>query len=90
MKCQGCEGTFDDPRYLELDHNTPRSDGGINHISNRILLCRPCNQLKSNRFTLSGLWRENKREGYMAGSGQEHPIIKEIREKKEKAPPLFE
>ena len=27
-KCQGCERVFDDPRYLELDHNTPRSDGG--------------------------------------------------------------
>ena len=38
-KCQGCDRTFDDSRYLELDHNTPRSDGGLNHISNRRLLC---------------------------------------------------
>ena len=38
-QCQGCDRVFDDPRYLDLDHNTPRSDGGINHISNRILLC---------------------------------------------------
>ena len=45
--CQGCDRTFDDPRYLELDHNVPRSDGGINHITNRILLCGPCNRLKS-------------------------------------------
>ena len=51
-KCQGCDRTFDDPRYLELDHNTPRSDDGINHISNRILLCGPCNRLKSNTLTL--------------------------------------
>ena len=35
-KCQGCDRKFDDVRYLELDHNTPRSDGGLNHISNRI------------------------------------------------------
>ena len=63
--CQGCDRTFDDPRYLELDHNTPRSDGGLNHISNRILLCGPCNRLKSNTFTLSGLRRENKKRGYM-------------------------
>ena len=27
------------------------SDGGINHISNRILLCSPCNRLKSNTHT---------------------------------------
>ena len=65
-KCQRCDREFDDPRYLQLDHNTPRSDGGINHISNRVLLCGPCNQLKSNIYTLSGLRRENKRRGYMA------------------------
>ena len=65
-KCQGCNRVFDDPRYLELDHNTPRSDGGLNHISNRILLCGPCNRLKSNQYTLSGLQRRNKKLGYMA------------------------
>ncbi len=66
MKCQGCDRLFDDPRYLQLDHNTPRADGGINHVSNRILLCGPCNQLKSHIYTLSGLRRENKKRGYMA------------------------
>lgn len=65
MKCQGCDRTFDDPRYLELDHNTPRADGGINHISNRILLCGPCNKVKSNTLTLSGLRRMNKKNGHM-------------------------
>ena len=65
-RCQGCDRAFDDPRYLELDHNTPRSDGGINHVSNRILLCGPCNRLKSNTYTLSGLRRENQKRGYMA------------------------
>ena len=65
-KCQGCDRKFDDPRYLELDHNTPRSDGGLNHISNRILLCGPCNKLKSNNFTLSGLRNQNKKLRYMA------------------------
>ena len=63
--CQGCDRVFDDPRYLELDHNTPRSSGGINHISNRILLCGPCNRLKSNIYTLEGLRRENKKRGFM-------------------------
>lgn len=65
MRCQGCDRVFDDPRYLELDHNVPRADGGINHISNRILLCTPCNKLKSHVLTLSGLRRENKKRGYM-------------------------
>ena len=63
--CEGCNRKFDDDRYLELDHNTPRSDGGVNHISNRILLCGPCNKLKSNTFTLSGLRRQNTKLGYL-------------------------
>jgi 5-methylcytosine-specific restriction endonuclease McrA len=66
QKCQGCDRTFDDPRYLELDHNTPRSDGGLNHITNRVLLCSPCNRAKSNLYTLSGLRRINRKKGWMA------------------------
>ena len=66
MQCQGCNRIFDDERYLQLDHNTPRADGGINHISNRVLLCGPCNRLKAHRYTLSGLRWKNQKEGYMA------------------------
>ena len=64
--CRGCDREFDDPLYLELDHNTPRSDGGLNHISNRLLLCGPCNRIKSNTLTLSGLRKENTKRGRMA------------------------
>lgn len=66
QRCQGCDREFDDPRYLELDHNTPRSDGGLNHITNRVLLCGPCNRVKSNTYTLSGLRRQNQKNGWMA------------------------
>ena len=66
LVCRGCNRLFDDPLYLQLDHNTPRSDGGLNHISNRMLLCGPCNSIKSNTLTLSGLRRENRRRGRMA------------------------
>ena len=52
-KCQGCDRTFDDSRYLELDHNTPRSDGGLNHISNRILLCGLCIRVRNFHGVLS-------------------------------------
>ena len=88
-KCQGCDRVFDDPRYLDLDHNTPRSDGGINHISNRTLLCGPCNRLKSNTLTLSGLRKQNKKNGSMAGNEGEHPLMREIREERENAPPTL-
>lgn len=70
MVCQGCDRTFDDARYLELDHNAPRSSGGINHISNRVLLCGPCNKVKSNIYTLEGLRKENAKRGYMAGGAK--------------------
>ena len=63
--CAGCDREFDDPLYLELDHNTPRSAGGLNHISNRLLLCGPCNRIKSNKLTLSELRAENARRGRM-------------------------
>ena len=67
QRCQGCDRIFDDARYLELDHNTPRSDGGLNHITNRVLLCGPCNRAKSNTYTLSGLRRLNRTNDWMAG-----------------------
>ena len=54
MKCQGCDRTFDDSRYLELDHNTPRSDAGINHISNRILLCGSVQQTQ--KQSIHSVW----------------------------------
>ena len=73
-RCQGCDRTFDDPRYLQLDHNTPRSDGGLNHISNRVLLCGPCNRAKSNIYTLSGLRRHNAQNGWMATTIKFIPI----------------
>ena len=69
-KCQGCDRLFDDSRYLELDHNRPRSDGGSNQIHNRILLCGPCNRAKSNIYTLSGLRKINKKNGWMANGAK--------------------
>ena len=66
MGCAGCDRKFDDPLYLQLDHKTPRSEGGLNHISNRMLLCGPCNRIKSDRLTLNGLRAENRKRGRMA------------------------
>ena len=66
ITCQGCDREFDDPRYLDLDHNTPRSQGGLNHISNRLLLCGPCNRAKGDTLTLKGLRQLNMKNGWMA------------------------
>ena len=62
--CEGCHRQFDDERYLELDHKNPRSNGGANSLYNRILLCSPCNKMKSNKITLVELVRLNKKSGF--------------------------
>ena len=63
--CRGCDHAFHHDRYLELDHIVPRSEGGSNDIDNRTLLCGPCNRLKSNTYTLTGLRKQNKRLGFI-------------------------
>ena len=65
IQCIGCNRWFDDERYFHLDHNIPRSLGGINHITNRMLLCGPCNGIKGDMHTLKGLQNENKKLGRM-------------------------
>jgi 5-methylcytosine-specific restriction endonuclease McrA len=37
---------------LQMDHIIPRSRGGSNHISNLVLSCPECNEVKSNKFLL--------------------------------------
>ena len=71
IACLGCERRFDSARYLELDHRIPRSEGGSNELENRILLCGPCNRTKGNTLTLTGLRKENRRAGFMAGQDVE-------------------
>ena len=59
--CAGC-GRVLEREFMQLDHITPKSDRGANHIANRILLCGPCNRRKRDRLTLRGLMRENKKK----------------------------
>ena len=59
--CAGC-GRVLEKEFMELDHITPKSDRGENHILNRILLCRPCNGRKRDNLTMRGLVRENKKK----------------------------
>ena len=61
--CGGC-GIALPLRYMELDHIQPRADRGANDITNRILICSPCNRAKSHRYTLSGLVVLNRKEGW--------------------------
>lgn len=60
--CAGCGRELEAP-FMELDHITPVSSGGPNDISNRVLLCSPCNGRKSNKLTMEGLYIANKKRG---------------------------
>jgi len=62
--CAGC-GRELEPPYMELDHISPQSDRGKNYITNRILLCRPCNNRKGANLTMKGLITANKKIGWM-------------------------
>ena len=62
--CVGC-GRALEAEFMQLDHRDPKSDGGEDWITNRMLLCQPCNGRKSNRMTLSGLQAANRRNGWM-------------------------
>ena len=64
VTCAGC-GRSLEREFMELDHILPRAEGGENYITNRILLCRPCNGWNPNGYTLAGLRKRNKSEGWM-------------------------
>ena len=57
--CQGCYWHFEEDD-LEVDHITPKSEGGSDAYENLTLLCSRCNKKKSNEKTLTGLRREIK------------------------------
>ena len=64
--CQGCGRDYGfDPRVLEVDHVSPKADGGTDAYENLTLLCPPCNREKRDRMTLSGLQQFNRDNGYL-------------------------
>jgi DNA modification methylase/5-methylcytosine-specific restriction endonuclease McrA len=62
--CAGC-GRLLEPDFFHLDHISPKSQGGENYITNRILICAPCNSRKSDTKTLKGLQNDNRKDKWM-------------------------
>ena len=82
--CAGC-GRVLEVEFMQLDHITPKSDRGENHILNRILLCGPCNRRKRENLTLRGLLRENRKKavGWMKDESMAKLVQDHAREKAE-------
>ena len=74
--CAGC-GRKLEIEFMHLDHIQPKSDSGENHITNRVLLCSPCNSEKSNDKTMPGLQRANKKSGWM----QDESLARDMRDR---------
>ena len=49
-RCDGCNAQLD--AWFEVDHKTRLADGGSNHISNLVALCRNCHGKKTTLETL--------------------------------------
>ena len=58
--CAGC-GRELEREFMHLDHRRPRTDGGANDITNRVLLCAPCNGRKGAGLTMTGLVTANRK-----------------------------
>ena len=82
-RCWGCDFMAPDTKahsadqFLELDHVTPVAGGGGSELTNRALLCRPCNRTKSDTQTIVWL---RQQAGYATGRrrGSRHEIDLEI------------
>ena len=60
--CNGCKITFPF-RNFTIDHVTPRSQGGTDHLENLQLLCGACNSTKGDRdqrYLMAALKRQNQ------------------------------
>ncbi len=69
--CAGC-GRELEVEFMHLDHVQPKSESGDNWITNRVLLCGPCNRHKSDRLTIKGLHKENQKIGWLLNITRAH------------------
>ena len=74
-QCQGCKRVFDSPRFLHLALDIPKSQDGWDHICNMVLLCGPCQGMKSGDETLKDLRLANKDSGWMQEGEFKRDII---------------
>ena len=59
-------------QLMEVDHIRPKSDGGTDAYDNLTLLCPPCNRIKHDALTLSGLQIANRKNGYLKSENEKY------------------
>lgn len=64
---------------MALDHVHPKVDGGENFITNRVLLCAPCNSAKSDKLTMRGLHNRNKETSWMRDKNRAQRVLDNAR-----------
>ncbi len=79
VDCAGC-GRSLEIEFFDLDHIMPKAEGGENFITNRVLLCSPCNKRKSDQLTLRGLITENKSKRWMENPTRASNALAEAKE----------
>ena len=87
-RCAGCgkpapsypNGKVDTGDF-QLDHLTPRdlNDPGTDELDNRCALCAKCNRKKSDALTLTGLQRQNAKDGELYLKRADLPKENDIR-----------
>ena len=64
IDCPECGGSFPESQ-MNIDHQIPQADEGRLDNTNQLLLCIPCNIIKCELLTISGLRRYNRLMGRM-------------------------
>lgn len=64
VDCPGCGDSFPE-KEMTIDHQIPQADECRQDNTNQLLLCFPCNKIKCNFLTISGLRRYNRMTGRM-------------------------
>ena len=65
LVCRGCSYTFSHERFLQPDYDIPVSKGGLERISNKLLLCAPCIVVKNGALTNEELRETNRKNGWL-------------------------
>ena len=60
-RCKRCNGVLD-PRYIDIHHKKPVSEGGKNELKNLIAVCANCHKILQNKQRLKKKKKKKKKK----------------------------